>query len=90
MVINAGGAVMNHYIYDPWGLPVGNETQETISNMYRFASKKTDSRYPGIVDSEKAGETRNNLMLLYRDKDKQEKIAQPLERVVFSFTHQHL
>ena len=37
-VINNAGAVVNCYTYDPWGLPVGNETQETISNMYRFAS----------------------------------------------------
>lgn len=42
-VIDQNGAVVNHYTYDPWGLPVGNETQETISNLYRFAGYVWDS-----------------------------------------------
>ena len=42
-VIDSTGAVVNCYTYDPWGLPVGNETQETISNMYRFAGYVWDS-----------------------------------------------
>lgn len=42
-VIDNTGAVVNCYTYDPWGLPVGNETQETISNMYLFAGYVWDS-----------------------------------------------
>ena len=37
------GSVVNCYTYDPWGLPVGNETQETVSNMYLFANYAWDS-----------------------------------------------
>jgi len=43
LVINADGDVNNVYTYDPWGMPVGDETQETISNMYRFAGYVWDS-----------------------------------------------
>ena len=42
-VIDQSGTVVNCYTYDPWGLPAGNETQETISNLYRFAGYVWDS-----------------------------------------------
>jgi RHS repeat-associated protein len=42
-IIDDAGSVVNCYTYDPWGLPVGNETQETISNMYLFAGYVWDS-----------------------------------------------
>jgi len=42
-IIDCGGAVWNSYTYDPWGLPVGNETQEAISNLYRYAGYVWDS-----------------------------------------------
>ncbi|MHC4124953.1 MAG: RHS repeat domain-containing protein, partial [Planctomycetota bacterium] len=36
-VINTDALVVNCYTYDPWGIPVGEETEETISNLYLFA-----------------------------------------------------
>jgi uncharacterized protein RhaS with RHS repeats len=36
-VIDSSASVVNCYTYDPWGLPVGDETNETVSNPYRFA-----------------------------------------------------
>jgi len=42
-VIDNTGTVVNCYTYDPWGLPVGSETQETISNLYRFAGYVWDA-----------------------------------------------
>jgi RHS repeat-associated protein len=44
MVIDEDGFVVNHYTYDPWGLPLtGGESSETISNLYRFAGYVYDS-----------------------------------------------
>jgi len=42
-VIDQNGVVVNSYTYDPWGLPVGDETQETMSNLYRFANYVWDT-----------------------------------------------
>jgi len=44
-IIDDAGAVVNCYTYDPWGMPVGDETQtkETISNMYLFAGYVWDA-----------------------------------------------
>jgi RHS repeat-associated protein len=30
--------LVNHYTYDPWGMPPANETYDGISNLYRFAN----------------------------------------------------
>ncbi len=37
LVVDDDGKVKNSYTYDPWGKVIGNETQETVSNDYRFA-----------------------------------------------------
>jgi RHS repeat-associated protein len=36
-IIDSTASVKNCYTYDPWGLPVGDETSETFFNPYRFA-----------------------------------------------------
>lgn len=36
-VIDSDGLVVSCYTYDPWGLAVGDESQEGIFNLYRFA-----------------------------------------------------
>lgn len=36
-VIDSSALVVNCYTYDPWGLTAGDETSETVSNLYRFA-----------------------------------------------------
>ncbi len=44
-VIDNTGTVKNCYTYDPWGMPVGDETQtkEMLSNLYRFAGYVWDA-----------------------------------------------
>jgi RHS repeat-associated protein len=37
LVIDDTGSVVNSYTYDPWGKAFESETQETVSNDYRFA-----------------------------------------------------
>ena len=41
--MDSAGSVVNCYTYDPWGLAVGDETSETVSNLYRFAGYVWDS-----------------------------------------------
>jgi RHS repeat-associated protein len=36
-IMDSTASVKNCYTYDPWGLPVGDETSETFFNPYRFA-----------------------------------------------------
>jgi RHS repeat-associated protein len=43
MVIDASGAVNNHYTYDPWGYSPSGEAQETVSSLYRFAGYAYDT-----------------------------------------------
>jgi RHS repeat-associated protein len=37
LIIDDTGSVVNSYTYDPWGKAFESETQETVSNDYRFA-----------------------------------------------------
>ena len=42
-LVNTSGNVVNSYTYDAWGMPIGNETVEAVSNPYRFASYQWDA-----------------------------------------------
>jgi RHS repeat-associated protein len=43
MIIDSDGIVKNHYTYDPWGLVPTGESQETVTNLYRFANYVWDA-----------------------------------------------